>query len=101
MATNPILDNIRNSQKEVAAAKAGEELPTVSTPMQETPAAPQWEPKAGEVLFEPIDPNLPVRTALPSGVEVGFPYIAADEDEIEFLTGFADHCGMLTVTEGK
>jgi len=94
--SNPILDKIRNSQQETEGV-----LEEVNTPVQAEPEMPKWEPKAGEVLYEPASEAMPVRTALPDGREIGFPYMTAKESEIEFLDEFAEHCGLLNRVAGE
>ena len=92
---NPILDQIRNSKEETPKVP---ENAVVATEAPEIKA--EWEPKKGEVLYEPAFEGALVRTALPDGKEVGFPYIASDSDEISFLDAFVEHNGMLTRKEG-
>jgi len=93
---NPLLDAIRNS------ANAPKDTPPPTTTVVEPEVAPLVAvPGKGEVLFEPSSEHVLVRTALPNGREVGFPYIAKDAEDIKFLHAFADHCGLLTITEGQ
>lgn len=92
---NSLLDSIRNSAKEKEL-----EDEVVLDEVPEEPEMPKWEPKAGEVLFEPSVEGDLLTTAFPDGREVGFPFIASNAKDIAFLNSFATHCGRLKVTEG-
>jgi len=92
VTTNPLLDKIRNS-----AATPAEPTPVIITP---TPV-PELAAAKGEVLFDLLSNQMPVRTALSGGQEVSFPYVTSDPAEIKFLRAFAKHCGLLIVVEGK
>jgi len=94
--SNQLLNAIKNSQQEEASQEAATENVETNPVVEEV----SWQPKEGEVLFEPSTEGALIRTALPTGREVGFPYIASDKEEVEFLTAFADHHGGLNVVKG-
>jgi len=94
---NPLLESIKNS-KPKAEAQAD---PEVQVEPQVAPEPVEWKPAKGEVLYECSVPDMPIRTALQNGVEVGFPYMTSDKDTIEFLDAFAEHNGCITITVGE
>jgi len=93
---NPLLDQIKNS----AAEKDNKEDDATSNVTTEVATEVEFAPKEGETMFEPENENVLIRTALPDGREIGFPYITADKDELKFLHAFAEHNGQLNVVKG-
>ena len=94
--TNPLLDQIKNS----AAEKDNVEDDATSNVTTEVATEVEFAPAEGETMFDPESEDVLIRTALPDGREIGFPYITSDKAELEFLHAFAKHNGQLKVVKG-